>query len=504
MSQPRFIISGQKPSSLRTRRTSRTGRVVLSLTTLWLLGAPAVIASDVGKADIELKECGPPERETEMHCGTLEVLENPDQPEGRSVHLPVVVLPAIDGNSGRQALFQLEGGPGIAVSGIAPFYLDDGREFRRGRDVVLLDQRGTGEPSPLRCTGLEKLHPLDDVYPLEPVKACRQELEPTADLTKYSTWLAAGDIDRAREALGYATIDIWAISYGTKLAQTYMKRFPTRVRTAFFVGTVPPDLRAPLLHATNAQRVLDLLFFQCQSDPACREAYPALRHDWQGVLARLAEGPVHASHRDPETGDETTVEIRRGPFGEAFRELLSTTTGQRRIPHLIQRAASGDFSAFLEALPPDRSMFVEGLYLSVTCPEGTSRIDPTEIGPTTAGTFLGDYRVRQQRDACSAWRSAPVPDDFFEPTTADVPVLIISGTMDHVAPPEWSHRVCDQLPRCRLVSVPDLGHVPFDLAGWEGGDCFDRLALELFRTGSTETVDVSCLEAMTPPSFHVE
>ncbi len=272
-----------------------------------------------------------------------------------------MVLPALEGLRSGGAMFHLEGGPGLAASGALDFYLGPGRDYRRGRDVVLADQRGLGEgPDALHCPTLENRGPLEDDYAPDAVAECRQALERRADLAQYGTWNAAGDLDLVRAALGHERIDLWALSYGTKLAQVYMKRFPGRVRTAFFLGTVPIDFRPPLFHAVNAQRALDLLFFDCQSDPACRGAYPDLRGDWQRLLARLEAGPKQASGPSNTAGEKRTVEIRRGPFAEAFRVLMNTTAGQRRLPRMVHRAAAGDFAAFLGALRSGPSQFTLG------------------------------------------------------------------------------------------------------------------------------------------------
>jgi pimeloyl-ACP methyl ester carboxylesterase len=483
-------------------RTLPTLAFVVAVT----VAASAPLVAAPGK--LPLATCGPAGARAEILCGTLAVPEDPARPQGRQVVLDVVVLPALEGLGTGGAMFQLEGGPGLAASDSRDFYLAEGREYRRGRDVVLADQRGAGHgPRALRCARLEARTPLDDDYGRAAVDECRAELERRVDLTQYSTWIAAGDVDAVRAALGYERIDLWALSYGTKLAQVYLKRFPDRVRTAFLIGTVALDYQPPLFHAAVAQRALDGVFFDCQMDAACRGAFPGLRADWQRVLARLDGGPVQVTvpkgEKRGEKTPERTVEVRRGAFVEAVRGLLAVTESQRKLPRLIHAAAAGDFVPLVTQLGTGPSPFAEGLYLSVTCAEGSARIDPATVPAATAGTFLGDYRVRGELDACSRWPKATLPEGFFTPATAGAPVLVVSGGGDHVAAPEWSDEVCAKLPKCRLVRVPHLGHAPFDVGAWKGGDCVDRLALDLFARGNAETVDASCVAAMVPPPFAV-
>ncbi|HEV7501049.1 MAG TPA: alpha/beta fold hydrolase, partial [Vicinamibacteria bacterium] len=190
-------------------------------------------------------------------CGSLRVPEDPAQPVGRTLALHVVVLRALSPTPASVPLFHLDGGPGVAASGAAGFYLGPGSDYRRTRDVVLVDQRGTGGSGALRCPVLERRSPLDEYEPVDEVAGCRHKLEANADLRMYSTEIAAADLDRVRAALGYDRIDLWALSYGTRLAQVYLRSFGARVRSAVLVGFAPLDYKAPLFHAVAAQRVLD-------------------------------------------------------------------------------------------------------------------------------------------------------------------------------------------------------------------------------------------------------
>jgi pimeloyl-ACP methyl ester carboxylesterase len=472
-----------------------------------LFGAVALIAlsgsaTEAGASPrLNLEPCGPQAAGTEALCGTVSVPENFERPEGRRIVLDVVVIPALEGLGSGGALFPLEGGPGVGATVRRSFFLGAGREYRRGRDVVLVNQRGTGDgPHALRCEELERRGAFEDLFPLPAVERCRAELEKRADLTQYGTWNAAEDIDLVRAALGYDRIDLLALSYGTKLGQIYMKRFPERVRSAGLVGSAPLDHKTPLFHAVNAQRALDLIFYECQADADCRAAWPDLRGDWSRLLARLDRRPVRIEATD-RGGTRQRIEIHRGPFGEAVRNLIGSAAGQRRLPWMIHQAASGDFAPLLRALPTGPAPYAAGLYLSIECTEGGGRIEPANVTPATAGTFLGDYRVRVQLAACARWPRASLPEGFFTAVSADVPVLMISGDSDHVAPPEWAAEVCAGLPGCRLLRIPHLGHEFFGIPGWSGGECVHRMVSRFYESADTEAVDAGCLREMVPPSF---
>jgi pimeloyl-ACP methyl ester carboxylesterase len=456
-----------------------------------------------GRARLLLEPCRlqGPIGDFDALCGRLPVPENPGDLAGPQIDLNIVVLPALTPREGAVPLFELAGGPGIAVTVAAGFYAGPGQGYRRHRPVVLVDRRGTGSSNPLRCPELEVGDALAPMYPLEHVRACHAELALRADLDRYGTDVAVGDLDRVREALGYDQIDLWGLSYGTILGQAYLRRFPHRVRSAVFMGVARLDFKTPLYHAASAQRALDLVFYECQMDAACRTAYPGLRSDWQIILQRLDEGPVWLSRDGTVSGEAQTVEIRRGPFAEAFRGLLGVTTMQRQIPLVIDRAAAGDFEPFLSRLPQGTSPFSLGLYLSVACSEGTLHIAPEDIHPLTAGTFLSDYRVNEERAACAEWPATIVTLDSSEVAAAEVPVLILSGEMDHVTPPRFAAELCAGLPLCRMITIPHLAHGPFDLDEWGNGDCLDQLAIDFFANPVPSVLDDSCVATMVPPPF---
>lgn len=452
---------------------------------------------------LSLEPCGPDGRERELLCGSLQAPENYNAPTVRSISLNVVVAPAVVPDSGAPPLFVLAGGPGLGATGMSDYYLGPGRAYRELREVVLVDQRGTGASSALHCPALEMLSPLEDMYPLAEVKSCRRMLESNADLTQYTTLNSARDLDRVRSALGYAIVDLSGISYGTELARAYMQLFPAQARRAVLIGPPRADMRTPLPHAANAQRALDLTFHECQTDPACNTAFPNLRADWNAVLTRL-ENEITADSLDPMTGETDHVLIRKGPFAEAFRGLVATASGRRAVPDMISRAAQGDFEPFLNAFPRDNSDFAEGLYLSIACSEGTSRIEPEQVHRYTAGTFLGDHRVKRQIVACSAWPRASVPPESYEATATEHQVLAFAGEFDATTPPTYAREICGRMENCTLVEIPGMGHVPFDLPDWTGGECFDRLAIEFLESETGRPLDTSCVGQMKPPPFQTD
>jgi pimeloyl-ACP methyl ester carboxylesterase len=440
-----------------------------------MMMAALLLAGSIA-APVKSLPCPPPLAKAHARCVSITVAEDRAKPNGRTIDLNVVVVPAVKKKAGEPPMFHFEGGPGIAGTDAALFYAGPGSVYREHRDVVLFDQRGSGQSNPLRCPELEKRGPLEELYPVDEVRQCAQALEKRADLTQYSSERAADDVDAIRRALGYRRIDIWSVSYGTRLAQVYMKRYPSRVRRALLTGFAPLDYRTPLFHAVNAQRVLDLVFYKCERDAACSAKYPHLRDEWSEVIGKAKP---------------------TGPFAEAVRNLMSTATSQRKLPADIHAAREGPITAIEKRFPKDSSAFALGMYFTIVCSEAVPRIGENEVAQQTAGTFLGEYRVRQELNACANWPKYDVAPSFYDPPK-NGSVLVLSGEMDATTPPEWGDEFCTKLPHCQSIVFPDLAHGPFDLDQWEHGECYDAIAARFLDSGR---VEAGCIKAMRPPAF---
>ncbi|PYL88366.1 MAG: alpha/beta hydrolase [Verrucomicrobia bacterium] len=418
-------------------------------------------------------------------CGQLTVFENRVTRTGRTIELNVVVLPAFDQKTKAEPLFDLAGGPGAAATEGARFYAEQGKEYRRRRDVVLVDQRGTGKSNPLSLP--EKKTPQDylsEMYPVDYVKRLRQTLERRADLTQYTTSIAMDDLDDVRAWLGYDRINLIGSSYGTRAALVYLRQHPERVRTVTLIGVAPTYLKMPMYHAQAAARAMELLLQQCEQDAQCHEAFPQIRDDWTGVLSQLEREPARVEYSPSDKSAPVNLEIQRDIFAEKIRTWMYGRDQASRIPLIIHHAAQGDFGPFLrEAIRPSIPDFIaDGVYLSVTCAEDIPFINQEEAAKLNAGNPFGNYRVFQQTRACSS----------------NIPVLLFSGNMDPVTPPQRGEEVARYLPNSRHVVIPQAGH-GFD--GLAEPECADRIIIEFMEKGEAKDLDVGCLERMVRPPF---
>jgi pimeloyl-ACP methyl ester carboxylesterase len=420
--------------------------------------------------EFEPRECGATAAEAGARCGTVYVPEDHAKPHGRRIPLNVIVLPATARPpDAKRAQYDLDGGPGFAATDFLSFYAGEGARYREHRDVVLADMRGTGASNPLRCAGIEELQgrePWAPLYPPELVAECAEQLSIASDPAAYSTAAAARDIDLVRRALGYRTLDLNAVSYGTTLALRYIADFPRAVHAAALMGTVPASRTPPRFHAPAAERALLQL---ARSQPTDLHA---------NLIAAVKQLPPGL----PLIGDV---------FMEKVRTRLYSPESARALPGLLERAAHGDFDGFLRRGP---RVFADGLYLSITCAESLARMDVPLAIAESADTGFGSYRLERQRDACARWPQAPRDPRLFEQRQSDVPVLFLGGARDPVSPPEWIDDVAGSFRHHKEVVVANGAHVFDGLSGLD--TCLDAAIIALFDNGDVGAPDYSCFESM--------
>ncbi len=268
------------------------------------------------------------------------------------------------------------------------------------------------------------------------------------------------------------------------------------------MGVAPTDLKMPLQHARAAKRALDLLFAECATDEACHRAFPNIEREWNEVLERLGREPARVEYSPPNKSAPVTLEIQREVFAEKIRNRMYSRGSARKIPIMIQRAAAGDFGPFLkEVIPESRSepdFIADGLYLSVTCAEDVPFIDQEEAVRANAGNPFGNYRVVQQTRACGLWPQGKIPAGYHEPVASSAPVLILSGQVDPVTPPERGEEVASHLPNSRHIVVPSGAH---GVDGLTNVECLDKVMLEFLAKANAKELDTSCVESVRPPAF---
>lgn len=433
-----------------------------------------------------------PNKKDSAMCGKFEVFEDRVRKAGRKIPINIVVYPATGPEKAPDPVFYIPGGPGSSATEDAPYIVQEWAKLRPRRDLVFVDQRGTGGSNLLYC---ELFDPneiasyLTHWNPPAAVKACRADLEKKADLRLYVTSIAMDDLNDVRIALGYDKINLAGSSYGTRAVMAYVKQHESTVRSVQLHGVSPFDQFMPASFPQHTQRALDGVIDECLANADCAKTFPDVKKAERAVLATLKKGPVDV---DVEVDKKPLkVKLSRDLAGEAIRYMLYQSGAASRIPMVLTEASKENYKPLAEAAIFYRRLIVAtgatGLYLSITCAEDLPFVKGNEWLKAD-DTFLGSYRLREQREACAEWPQSKIRKNYDELVQSNVPALIYSGQWDPVTPPEYGDRVARNLPNSLHVIVPSGGH---GFGGLAGIKCLEDLTARFFETGSTKDLPVS-------------
>lgn len=463
--------------------------------------APAPAATEPGLALEPCRLSAPGVAATfSAECGALTVPEDPASPAGRTIDLRIVVLPAVSRAPAADPLFLLAGGPGQAATEAFTPILSALREANQARDLVLVDQRGTGGSNPLRCPIDGENLELAAAEPEDPavqawLQACLEGLD--ADPRFYTTAIAMGDLDAVRAALGYEQINLLGVSYGTRAALTYLRLFPERVRSLVLDGVVPPDLAVGATMASDGQRALDLILAACEADPGCSAAFPEVRADFDALLAALAAEPATVTLDDPFTGAPAEVRLTRAAAASTVFTLSYSPEAAALLPLLIHTAQrEGDLRPLAaQSLIVGREAadtIALGMRNAVLCAEDVPRYPDT---PGAGAGYLGDLMVRVFGASCASWPRGEADPAAFAPVSSQAPVLLLSGERDPVTPPAYGEAVAAGLPNSLHLVAAGQGHNVF----FRG--CLPGVVADFLAAGSAAGLDTACVERLGPPPF---
>jgi pimeloyl-ACP methyl ester carboxylesterase len=447
---------------------------------------------------IQLERCRLPRSSESVLCGSLTVFEDRVSRTGRRIGLNILVLPAFAAKAAADPVFVIAGGPGV---GAASAQTDETAKtlwmIRRERDIVFVDQRGTGKSHSLSCrfgdSAAMQSH-FNELFPLDDVRACREKLQHAADLRLYTTPIAMDDLDDVRAALGYQRINLYAVSYGSQAALQYLRQYPARVRSLAIAGVEIPAAKKPLLFARAAQEAMTRLIEDCAADAACHEAFPGLPAEFETVLAAFQGGPVIFEVLNPSTKGSEKISMTRDVFVERLRLMLYDLESASRVPLVIHHAAQGDWVPFVAATRGGVTASVPAMYLTITCSETVSQITEEDLVRESRDTFVGEYRTRRHMQACQEWPRSDVPASFYDPVASDVPVLMLSGELDPATPPHFAATAARSLPNSRQILIPIAAH-----AYWY--PCMQRLVAAFISRGSARDLDVACVQQLARPPF---
>jgi len=467
------------------------------------LAALNVSAGTDDESGLELTTCeltvpGTP-LSTVGECGWMEAAENPDEPEGRQIKIRVARIPASGRVTEPDPLVFFAGGPGQAATESWPIIAGALRKVNETRDILLVDQRGTGQSNPLKCPEIA----LDEALAQEweelgrITQECLDSLD--GDPRFYTTTIAMHDIDAARAAMGYEQVNLFGGSYGTRAAQVYLRLFPERVRTIVLDGVVPQTLALGTEHAVKLDQSIYRVLRACDADPLCGESFPDTSGKLSSLILSLQENPVEITVDHPTTGEPFELTFNREVLSTALRFLSYSADSQAMLPLLIHEAFTEQkfdrmASQMLIAATGLAQSISQGMELSVTCAEDFPFF-PTELVPNDY--LMGNIMEKSVQIQCGVWPGGSVPKNFHEPVSSDLPVLLLSGELDPVTPPEYADQVAVHFSNSRHLVAPGQGHI----ATTRG--CMGKIVSEFIIEGSADDLDTDCMFNLKPSPFFI-
>lgn len=476
---------------------------ILSMSALMLAIASTVTwASDVKNQNIKTADktdtCYVEGLSDRLNCGFVTVPENPNKPEGKQIQVHYVVLPAVKNANHGEALLAIAGGPGQSAIDNAAGFNAMLSKVRQQRDILLIDQRGTGRSNLLQCDQ-EMPSALsfndDNVDNLAEAQKCFANLD--ADVSQYGSLNAIKDFEAVRTHLGYKKLHLYGISYGTRMAQLYMRLYPEHLATVTLDGIVPMQ-QSVLEIGAAIDRAFALLFKDCQQTTACHAQFPELKAEFEQVATSLANAPITENVSDPVTGEKTILTITRGKFYGSIRLALYQANVRALVPHTIHQAANNNFQPLLGlyALTIDNAGMAMGMHAAVVCSEDMHRITPA-MREQAKHSFMGKTMLEGLEATCAVWKVPAVDASFSEPIGSDIPTLLLSGEIDPATPPSWGKLAMEKLTNAKHFIAPYATH------GVAYQSCANNLIADLVRSGSVKDLDGECLTKDVRRSFYL-
>ena len=493
----------QHPQQTETPAATDTQKATMAASTVlpakpqtWTLGTATLTACQLGQPNSGLS--------TAAWCADFPVPENRDDPHSRTIKLKLALLRSSAQVASKDMLVFLAGGPGQAATdsaGAIAMMLDP---LRAHRDVLLLDQRGTGGSNALSCKeSHDAVTPGDDSFDADKMRAaaadCLKQLASHADPRYYTTTVAAQDLEDVRKALGAPQFDLVGVSYGTRMAQQYLMRYPDAVRSVVLDSVVPNTLALGEDFARNLDDALKAQFARCTAEPACRKQFGDPDQTLYQLRDALRANPHEVSFRDPQSYQTVKRVLNEYSLASVVRMFAYTPATAALLPLSIDAAAHGDVGPLLgqaKILSGELSELMgSGMQYSVICSEDADLLTPR---PQDANTMLGTHMVDALKAVCSVWPKGTRPADFHQPLKTDKPVLLLAGQYDPVTPPRYADEVAKGLPNARVLMLKGQAHSVMSTG------CMPELVQHFVEKLDPKTLDASCLDRLQPTPIFID
>ena len=432
--------------------------------------------------------------EIDAECATLTRPENPNKPNGKTIDLFVAKLPSLSPSPAADAFTIIQGGPGGSSVDLAINFKAFLDIVRAKRDVIVIDQRGTGRSNKLNCdidSNESATNSFDPIITAKLTRDCIAKLT-QHDLGAYTTSVAVQDLEALRMAAGYQQLSLYGVSYGTRVAQHYLRRFPQQTRTIIIDGVVDIGLNlAGAEIALRSQNAFDQMVKRCNETASCVSQFGNIKQQFKSLRQRLKSQTIKVTVAHPNTGEKQAVTLTESTLLIAVRLMPYSTESLSLLPLLINSAFNGNYTPLATQSITDTDNltkgFAIGMHNSVMCTEDTPFV-ASNAAEQTKNTYFGSLMVDSMRITCQLWPKGIIDDDFLEPFESDVPVLILSGETDPITPPANGERAASMFQNSKHIIVPAHGH------GVVGRGCVPFLVNDFLDDTNLDTLKTDCIK----------
>lgn len=408
-------------------------------------------------------------------CGYLTVPESRSAVGGRELQLAVAIVHSTSGARAADPIVFLHGGPGGQAVISTPWVANNFGEALAQRDLVVFDQRGMGlsEPS-LDCpeVAVVTYQQLGQDQPLEAQReaseaahqACYQRLASAGiDFTRYNSAESAADINDLRLALGYDQVNLYGVSYGSRLALTAMRDYPHLVRSAILDSTVPLEVDMFATLHTHRERAFDLLFSHCIADAQCAAAFPDLEQRFYSLVERLDAEPLSLQLRYQGDSQLYNVAVTGDRLIGVLHWALYSSAAIPYLPQYIAELERGIVTNWLDliyAYAFAAGGYSEGASAAVMCREefGLSAMVPVTDTLHPRQQLYATHARAAEADQCAIWQAGDGPPSENAVVHSAIPALVLAGEFDPITPPYWGRQVAETLDNAYYYEFPSASH----------------------------------------------
>ncbi len=455
--------------------------------------------------DIAFTPCRLSDRSRVQHlnaqCGVLRTTENELAADAPPLNLFIVRLKSTTKTPVADPVLAIDGGPGSAASESLLFAMHKVLDrVREHRDVYLIDQRGTGKSNAMQCPLINEVNKGDSQLPAEMVSDCLSQLP--GDPRFYTTSVAVRDIERVRRALGITQWNLYGISYGSRVALHYLRRYPQAVRSMILDGVVYPELSLGVDVAMESDRALQQLLVRCQAATDCAAAYPDLAAGITKLLELLKNGKS-IQVENFASGRKQDVELTREHVAALIRLSLYSPVSATILPLVLHEAyANNNFSPLARRtlqLEEFAHSISTGMHASVVCTEDLPFAKPENVDiAALERSYMGKDFFDNLLDICRQWPKGVLDADFKQPVISDKPTLLLSGSNDPITPPAYADAVARHLGRHQHIIMQDFGH------GIAALGCVPALIEQFIESPAALPLETDCLKRMQPDPFFID